>query len=259
MNAAIYAIVIVPIAPVRKSPNHRDEMTNQLFFGEALIIINSTNEAWVKVQSLYDQYTGWLTPTHITIVDKAVALRPCQTLASELLNRIVFDKKIMNIPQAASLRNLNNGKGYIEHHEYTFPGKAISTETVENCANTVIDNAMQWLNAPYLWGGKTILGVDCSGFSQTMYKLIGISLPRDARQQAEKGEFVTDLHQAQPADLAFFDDKDEIVHVGILLNATEIIHAAGKVRIDGIDNYGIINVDTGKPTHSLRLIRRYIR
>ena len=115
---------------------------------------------------------------------------------------------------------------------------------------------MEWLNAPYLWGGRSILGVDCSGFVQVNFKLMGIDLPRDAWQQAQTGEPVKKLKDAVKGDLAFFDDKDEIVHVGILLGTDSIIHASGKVRIDSMDKKGITNNETGKRTHSLRAIRR---
>ena len=123
-------------------------------------------------------------------------------------------------------------------------------------AGTVKQLTAQWLNAPYLWGGRTMLGVDCSGFVQVNYKMMGIDLPRDAWQQAQEGETVRKLKEAVCGDLAFFDDKEEIVHVGILLGDDRIIHASGKVRIDNIDKKGIINSDTGKRTHSLRVIKR---
>ena len=102
-----------------------------------------------------------------------------------------------------------------------------------------------------------MFGVDCSGFVQVNFKMMGIDLPRDAWQQAQEGRMVNKLKETVCGDLAFFDDKEEIVHVGILLGNEQIIHSSGKVRIDTIDKKGIINSDTGKRSHSLRVIKRY--
>ncbi len=106
-------------------------------------------------------------------------------------------------------------------------------------------------------GRKTVFGTDCSGFTQTVYKILGIPLLRDAYQQAAQGETVSLLQEVRPGDLAFFDNPEgRITHVGIMLDEQRIIHASGKVRIDPIDNQGIVNADTGERTHQLRLIKR---
>jgi cell wall-associated NlpC family hydrolase len=118
--------------------------------------------------------------------------------------------------------------------------------------------ALQYSDVPYLWGGKSKCGIDCSGFCQQVFKQFGIKLPRDAYQQAGHGEVVGFLLEVQTGDLAFFDnDEGKIIHVGLMLGADEIIHASGKVRIDKIDSQGIINSETGARTHKLRIIKRY--
>lgn len=125
-------------------------------------------------------------------------------------------------------------------------------------ADTMRQTALGYLDVPYLWGGKSKCGIDCSGFSQQVFKSFGIKLPRDAYQQAEMGEVVGFLLEAQCGDLAFFDNEEgRITHVGIMLNTDEIIHASGKVRIDKIDNQGIVHSETGARTHKLRIIKRY--
>jgi cell wall-associated NlpC family hydrolase len=117
--------------------------------------------------------------------------------------------------------------------------------------------ALQYINTAYLWGGRSPWGIDCSGFTQTVYNQIGIHLKRDAYQQAEQGEPLAFLSQAQMGDLAFFDnDEGKITHVGILLSNQKIIHASGKVKIEDIDNHGIINNETKKYSHKLRFIKR---
>lgn len=252
-----YAIVVVPAAPVRKKPNHRFEMVNQLLFGEKLIILKAKKD-WYKVKSTYDDYKGWVTWHMVQEVDRAIAESSNDgTVAGELLNRITVNGLSMHIPMGAFLRNDKKGKGTIGEWPFEYNGKLAEPPNGAKALKTFIgQTAKQWLNAPYLWGGKTILGVDCSGYSQTVFKTAGIILKRDAWQQAQQGNLVKGLQYAQPGDLAFFDDKDEIVHVGILLGPDKIIHSAGKVRIDTIDKKGIINGDTGKRTHQLKLIKR---
>jgi cell wall-associated NlpC family hydrolase len=141
--------------------------------------------------------------------------------------------------------------------EYDFRGSFTNRKKMGPNADTLKQLTAQWLNAPYMWGGRTIFGVDCSGFVQVNYKMMGVDLSRDAWQQAQQGKTVTKLKEAVCGDLAFFDDKEEIVHVGILLGPEQIIHASGKVRIDRIDKKGIIHADSGKRTHLLRSIKRY--
>jgi hypothetical protein len=131
--------------------------------------------------------------------------------------------------------------------------------TAFHTAEDVVTNALFFQNVPYLWGGRNLFGLDCSGFVQIVYKLNGIQLKRDAWQQAEQGTDVNFLPQVKAGDVAFFDNEEgRITHVGIMLNANEIIHASGKVRIDPIDDQGIYNVELGKYTHHLRIIKRFI-
>ncbi len=255
---AVYAIVTVPAAPVRKAPNHRREMSNQLFFGETVQITGHKDNQWLKVKSLYDGYTGWLTPHLVTGINAATAMQESPLLASRFLTGIKINHQLMQVPLGSTLPAFKNKKGIIAGMPYTCSAEPINTATIKNKQTRLLENAHLWLNAPYLWGGKTILGVDCSGFAQTQYKLIGLPIWRDAWEQALQGQPVTSLKKAQPADLAFFEDKGKIVHVGILLDSKTIIHAAGKVRIDKIDNKGIVNNETGMRTHQLRCIRRFI-
>jgi len=115
------------------------------------------------------------------------------------------------------------------------------------------------LNAPYLWGGKTPFGIDCSGFTQMVYKLNGYNLLRDASQQATQGIPLSFIEESEPGDLAFFDNNEGLItHVGIIMENNYIIHAHGKVRIDRLDHSGIYNVDKKTHTHKLRVIKKVI-
>ncbi|MBZ4190080.1 C40 family peptidase [Niabella beijingensis] len=252
-----YGIVVVPAAPVRKKPHHKFEMVNQLLFGEKLILLSVKQKGWYKVKSLYDGYKGWVTQHMIHEIDKDTAKTTTYGLAGELLNTIQVNDLPMHIPMGSFIGEAVKGKGRIGNWDYEYKGTLAGSVADPAAAKAAIEKyGKEWLNAPYLWGGKTILGVDCSGFAQTIFKMAGIPLLRDAWQQAQEGRVVKKLEEAALGDLAFFDDRQEIVHVGILLGPDRIIHSSGKVRIDTIDKKGIISSETGKRTHRLKLIKR---
>ena len=101
------------------------------------------------------------------------------------------------------------------------------------------------------------MGMDCSGFSQVVHRIVGNDLPRDASQQVELGDTISFVEEAQAGDLAFFDNEEgNITHVGICLGGGDIIHASGSVRIDKLDHIGIFNADKGTYSHKLRVIKR---
>jgi cell wall-associated NlpC family hydrolase len=252
-----YAVVAVPAAPVRRKPNHRKEMVNQLLFGEGVKILKSSGNLWVKVQSLYDGYEGWMTTTLLKETDKSSAYQQSVFITTDLLSKITFGDSVMQVPTGSTLPFFAEGKGRLGNEEYFYSGHFFKRDEQLPSPELVRQLSMAWLNAPYLWGGRTPLGVDCSGFVQVVYKMMGIDLPRDAWQQAQEGKPVKKLSQAQPGDLAFFDNKEDIVHVGILLDDNRLIHASGKVRIDSITKKGIQS-DALLPSGSrLRAIRRY--
>jgi gamma-D-glutamyl-L-lysine dipeptidyl-peptidase len=252
-----HAMIIVPAAPVRRKARHQSEMTNQLLFGETVKVIKQKGSLWAKVRSTHDDYEGWITSNLLKEINAAEVKRSCDYVAADLLNTIRLHEQVMQLPIGSSLPGFAAGQGSIHDLLYLFSGKYIHRKELKPGADLVKQLTHAWLNAPYLWGGRTIFGVDCSGFVQVNFKMMGIDLPRDAWQQAQGGSAVKKLKEAVCGDLAFFDDKEEIVHVGILLGEDKIIHASGKVRIDTIDKKGIINSDTDKRTHSLKAIRRF--
>ncbi len=251
-----YAIVSVPAAPVRRKPDHRKEMVNQLLFGETVKVLKTRGNLWVKIKSLHDDYEGWLTNTLLESIDEKEALTIGKYATSDLLKAVTIGKKKLNVPIGSTLPCFENGKGKFGNIEFNFSGNFFKCDEQAPSVELVKQLSEKWLNAPYLWGGRTPLGVDCSGFVQVIYKLMGIDLPRDTWQQAQVGKSVKKFGGVKTGDLAFFDNKEDIVHVGILLGDGKIIHSSGKVRVDTITNKGIVNAETGKLTLRLKTVRR---
>lgn len=249
-----YGVCQVSVAPLRAKPSDTAEMVTQLLFGEK-VEIQKTQKKWWYVCADYDSYEGWIDPKQLLEVepDEYIKMNEC-FCSSENFNLLVMDNTPMTLPQATILPNLNEGKGAVANKTFDYLGASINT--AQNTL-TIPDIALSYINVPYLWGGKSHFGIDCSGFVQQVYKMKNIKLPRDASQQAKIGEVLGFVAEAQEGDLAFFDNEEgEIIHVGIILSGQKIIHAHGKVRIDPLDSNGIFNTDSQKYSHKLRFVKR---
>ena len=254
-----HAVCCVPIAPMRIEPDHKSEMVSQLLFGECCIITVIDKDGWVKIVSKTDAYTGWCRQSHLQEIDDAHYYLTENSLTADWANEIDYNGHMMWVPFGSSLTAMKNGSAFWRKNTVYFKGNVWEPETAKHDAKTIKLLAYKFLNSSYLWGGRSVFGVDCSGFTQAVYKFLNVSLLRDAEQQAAQGELVGFLQQAHCGDLAFFDDDEgKIIHTGILLNPHEIIHSSGKVRVDKIDNEGIVDSDTGKRTQRLRIIKRFI-
>ena len=232
-------------------------MVSQLLFGDAFKIIETTPK-WTKIQTAFDTYEGWVDNKQfqeITENQYQTLENSENVLNGELIDFISYNmNQLMPIPLGSSLNFLDINE--INKANFQFEGKK---ECGIKPKDNLLKTAFLYLNAPYLWGGKTPFGIDCSGFTQMVYKLNGYKLLRDASQQAIQGEALSFIEESEPGDLAFFDnDEGNIIHVGIMMENNYIIHASGKVRIDRIDHLGIYNVDNGRHTHKLRVIKKVI-
>ena len=247
-------ICLVPVAPLRSQPSHRSEMVSQLLFGELCELLETSGD-FVKVKLQYDNYEGWCQSVQLSECEN---LEPGKNvLAGEWSNSILINGHAAMIPFGSSISFLQQNEVCVKGMTIEYNGAFIlpnECKWTEVALKRVTDN---FLNAPYLWGGRSVYGIDCSGFTQLVFRCFNIYLHRDAAQQATQGEAIGFLQEAQPGDLAFFDNSEgKITHAGILLSANTIIHSSGKVRIDNIDNMGIVNSDSGKRTHQLRVIKR---
>jgi cell wall-associated NlpC family hydrolase len=248
--------------PVRAEPSHRAEQVNEMLFGERAEVLEINDKDWARIRCEWDGYEGWCRIGQITYVSNKVYRKAPKFFSAKNSDRLVFDDSEQWLPLGSDLFGLKGGKITIMNQSGKFKGKKLEIKKLNANQDSVKQAVLQYLNAPYLWGGRTIAGIDCSGLTQMALKLCGRSIQRDASQQALGGETVDFLQNARCGDLAFFDNAEgKIVHVGILLNDHTIIHAtetSGRVVIDRIDQGGIISTSLRKRTHTLRMIKRYI-
>ena len=245
-----YGICNLSIVPLRGEPADTSELVSQVLYGEIFKILEQRKN-WSKIRLAFDKYEGWIDNKQYLEI-KEVQYKSLHNefpkLSSDLVEFIQDEsEQLYPIVIGSTL----NGLSLLNHNH---DGHSI---TNKNAKTNIIQTAFLYLNAPYLWGGKTPFGIDCSGFTQMVYKLNGYKLLRDASQQATQGEALSFIEESEPGDLAFFDNNEGvIIHVGIIMKDNYIIHAHGKVRIDRLDHSGIYNVDKKTHTHKLRVIKK---
>ncbi len=227
---------------MKRENSHASEMVSQLLFNELYTILDEL-DGWTLIRTEHDQYEGWIwtKQSHVISEEEFEQLKAFTTY--------ITDKPIVEMKGTL----LSFGTPLYAPYADAKAMPAVFDPQL------MIANAKKLLGVPYLWGGRTVMGIDCSGFVQLCARSAGLILPRDASQQAQCGEVVYFLQETQPGDLAFFgNDEGRITHVGILFGDEQIIHASGKVRIDYLDQTGIFNKETGMHTHQLVGIKRMI-
>jgi hypothetical protein len=253
-----HGISTLSIVPIRMEPTHRSQQVSQLLFGETYEIL-TTQDTWLKIACQYDGYEGWIDQNqHSTVSDKDFYAinEASKGIALELAGSASSNAYSLPIVTGSSLPFFDGLNFKIGREKFIYNGQAIIPDTPNNSIMERV--ALRYLNAPYLWGGRSPFGIDCSGFTQIVFKFCGVALNRDAYQQAEQGTVLNFVEETQSGDLAFFANADsKIIHVGIILKDQRIIHASGKVRIDKLDHFGIYNTETKKYSHQLKLIKRF--
>jgi len=248
--------------PLRAAASHSSEMVSQLLFGELFEILGNSRD-FVQIRCWLDKYEGFISNKQFLPVSRndfellvssprQFPVEPVSTIQETNSNHSFY------ILTGSNLSGFKNGFLKLGNVQYSYkhpvgqPKKPISSDEI-------VRIAMLFLNAPYLWGGRSLFGIDCSGLVQMVFNINGITLQRDSAYQAQTGRTIHLLSEATPGDLAFFDNKDgQITHVGIVLAGNKIIHSSGRVRIDNLDHYGVYDRQKGIYTHKLRLIKRII-
>lgn len=240
------------VIPVRAEYKDQSEIITQMVFGEVAELLETHNQ-WRKILIVHDNYEGWIDGKQvIEISDEEFEFwKKNQYKQTDFLSKWSSSLGVFNSLRGANIPN--NSKFKVGQYTFErvgsydrFPNKDISSI------------ALSYLNSPYLWGGKTPFGIDCSGFTQAVYRFLGVNLPRDAYQQAEVGEEVK-FEDRKIGDIVFFhNSKNKIIHVGILLEDDKFIHASGRVRVDKLTDKGIVHSENGQLTHNLTIIKRLL-
>jgi len=252
-----YGICNLSIIPARPEPSDKSEMVTQVLFGEQFEVLEEA-EKWMHVKLSHDGYKCWIDTKQVQLTGDTASSIAEQTLVDELSFPLenLQDNTDLNIVLGSPLPNFDYGKVTIGEHEFLYKGNCVQRS--ETRLDKVAEYAHLYLNTPYLWGGRSPYGIDCSGLTQMVYRLCGIDLPRDSDEQAEEGNPVEFVEEAQEGDLAFFhNEESKITHVGIVLENDQIIHASGKVRIDMLDQQGIFNSEKQEYTHHLNSIKSH--
>lgn len=251
-------ITFFSVVPIRKEPQETSEMVSQLLFGETFDIVE-TKDKWIYIVTHWDNYSGWIDAkmyTKISEEEHQTLLKSPFTVTRQMTTQIFYNPTgdSQYIPAGSVLYNFDKEK----NRSFFLSNEFIVENFDKINQNATFETlAKQFLNAPYLWGGRTYFGMDCSGFTQLIFKMKRIPLPRDSKDQATMGTDVHMLHEIQLGDLAFFDnDEGDIIHVGMLLNPHTIIHASSCVKIDKFDQHGIYDVRNKSYSHHLRMIKR---
>ena len=235
------AVCIVMVAPVREENAEQAEMVTQILFGETMDVLES-GKYWSKIKMHFDGYEGFVDSRQIKAISE-------EKLANRKVSLITEDFQSVIMNQGKTLLSMGS--------EVEFP--TVSSRRSHDLRESIALTAQEFLNIPYLWGGRSYFGVDCSGLVHLVYKINGIKMPRDSYQQAEVGEPLNFVEESLAGDLAFFENSEgRIIHVGIMLENQKIIHASGKVRIDDLDSTGIFNKELNEHTHKLRFVKRVI-
>lgn len=242
--------------PVRSEPSGRSTMVNQLLFGDR-VQVHETYQDWYRITSLHDNYEGWCETNQIALSPILPETSLQDLIVNDITATFTHNRDILTLVYGSRIP-VKSDQYILQNKPYTLVSGQL-TEPLTFNGHNLLYAAQKLIGAPYLWGGRSPFGIDCSGLIQIAFKMVGCQMPRDAWQQAEHpGEYIDLIDEGQAGDVAFFDNEEGFIkHVGILIGDGSIVHASGRVRVDAVDHQGIFNKELGRYTHKLRVIKRF--
>lgn len=239
--------------PVRKDPFERSEMITQILFGESVEILDD-EARWLYIRTDFDSYEGWIDKKCIEPINEAID-DPSYLVARQGTKiKNLVDGSEFTLPVGAILPQIENGKFTLSDSMFEIDDPTLLIKPGDLPLSTLIKEV---LSVPYIWGGRSGFGFDCSGLTQYLCRAMGKNISRDAGDQSATGSTLSFISEAKEGDLAFFDDTEGMIHhVGMIIDTKHLIHASGRVRIDRIDQQGIFNEQRGEYTHKLRVLKR---
>jgi gamma-D-glutamyl-L-lysine dipeptidyl-peptidase len=250
--------------PMRREPDEKSEMKSQVLYGESFTILESNKKTnFLRIILDHDNYEGWIdskTIYPISEKDKESFFSEIQEVTHDLITVLTSGSGAfpLIIGCGSTIRTRERKVLDLIGNDYFLPENYMYSEN-KNIRFALENFGLRLLSIPYLWGGRSSFGFDCSGLCQNLFKQVGIIIPRDSGAQSSQGKVINFIEDAQTGDLAFFDNEEgDIIHVGMIINKNRVLHSSGKVKTDIIDDQGIFSVEQNRYTHHLRLIKNLI-
>ena len=248
------------VVPVRSEASDGAEICTQLLFGEMVDVLG-VEKSWAHIRCEWDGMEGWMDVKQLKFIsaEESGMYKARYACAYSLVSEAAHPTHFLPLTMGATLPLYDGINLRLGDEAYSYSGQAIEAGSRAATGDWILKIAQRYLYAPYLWGGRSPFGIDCSGFTQVVYKMVGLKIKRNASEQVEEGEEVGFIEETQAGDLAFFEnDKGKVIHVGIVMGENQIIHASGRVRIDRLDHFGIFNEERNLYSHQLRVVKRFI-